>query len=494
MDADQISKPERKRAGCIGCRLRRKKCSDEKPHCANCLRNGLLCTWPEPGNTKHVELLRRTNPTHRKAKSAEPFSKTIVSTPSDMDTPSPHLHDDSTDSIMELLRLVPRPLDPQMLMGNLRLPDSKRLFYHYLHRTNKAIAICQGTRNPFVADLIPMAMSSDLILDSLLACSGIHYADLAGSPVEQTTWLHYGQAIQGQKFGLTRLAEGQDQLLVPLLVTAMLLCIVETFRADSGAFALHHLRAASVLLKKVLKLPDSQLGEATRAFLVERYAYTMTLAHITMGSESDEWVVDDSALLFPAIPTSPSSGCVHELFQLIPKVSIVARQWIAESQSGVVSDDTIIEHERLQFVVSSWLPGSDDEIHCLCGRLYQQALMVYLAASSASEMETYSGYSVQVQDAFGNFIPLLESIPPDSPISTTLCWPLAIFGSCARTMEHRRAISGRLDVLSNVYSAQSVRDTKKLLEKLWLENDPKLANPLSLERMMKEEGTTVLFL
>lgn len=220
----------------------------------------------------------------------------------------------------------------------------------------------------------------------------------------------------------------------------------------------------------------------------------MTLAHITMGPESDEWVIDDSALLFPAIPTSPSSGCVHELFQLIPKVSIIARQWIIESQNGVVSDDTIIEHESLQFAVSSWLPGSDDEIHCLCGRLYQQALMVYLAASLTPEMETYSGYSGQVQDAFDNFIPLLESIPPDSSISTTLCWPLAIFGSCARTMEHRGAISERLDVLSSVYSAQSVRDTKTLLEKLWLENDPKLANPLSLERMMKEEGTTVLFL
>ncbi|KAF7556932.1 hypothetical protein G7Z17_g1055 [Cylindrodendrum hubeiense] len=473
--------------------LRRKKCSDEQPHCANCLRNGILCTWPEPGNAKHAELLRRTNPTHRATKSAGALSTVTVSTPSDVAPASPPLPGDSTDSIMELLRLVPRPLDPQMLMGNLRRPVSKRLFYHYLHRTNKAIAICQGTRNPFVADLIPMAMSNDLILDGLLACSGIHYADLAGGPVEPTTWLHYGQAIQGQKFGLTRLAEGQDHLLVPLLVTAMLLCIVESFRADSGAFALHHLRAASVLLKKVLKLPDSQIGEETRSFLLERYAYTMTLAHITMGSESDQWVIDDSALLFPAIQTSPSSGCVHELFQLIPRVSIIARQWIAESRSGVVSDDTIIEHEMLQFTVASWLPESDDEIHCLCGRLYQQALLVYLASSSASYMDTRPGYTPQVQDAFDNFIPLIESIPPDSSISTTLCWPLAIFGSCARTIEHRGAISRRLGVLSSVYSAQSVRDTKTLLETLWKEDDPKLANPLSLERMMKEEGTTVLF-
>ncbi|KPM42695.1 hypothetical protein AK830_g3895 [Neonectria ditissima] len=394
---------------------------------------------------------------------------------------------------MELLSMVPRPLDPQMLMGNLRLPVSRRLFHHYLHRTNKVIAICQGKRNPFVAELVPMAMSSDLILDGLLACSGIHYADLAGGPVEQTTWLHYGQAIQGQKFGLTRLAEGQSHLLVPLLVTAMLLCIVETFRADSGAWALHHLKAASVLLRKVLQLPDSQLGDDTRAFLVERYAYTMTLAHITMGSESDEWVVDDSALLFPAIQTSPSSGCVHELFQLIPRVSIISRRWAAERQAGLVADDAIIEHETLRFVVSSWHPGSDDEIHGLCGRLYQQALLVYLAASSTLGTETQDGYSEDVQDAFDNFIPLLQSISPDSSISTTLCWPLAIFGSCARTAQHREAISQRLDVLSSVYSAQSVRDTKKLLEKLWQEDDPRVANPSSLERMMKQERTTVLF-
>ncbi|KAK7417300.1 hypothetical protein QQZ08_011680 [Neonectria magnoliae] len=206
MDPDTIAKQKRKRAGCIGCKLRRKKCSYEKPQCANCLRNGILCTWPELGNTKHAELFRRTNPTHRAARSAGSSKATDMSL-LNTSSPSPDASTDS-DSIMQLLSMVPRPLDPQMLMGNLRLPVSRRLFHHYLHRTNKVIAICQGKRNPFVAELIPMAMSSDLILDGLLACTGIHYADLAGGPVEQTTWLHYGQAIQGQKFGLTWLAEG----------------------------------------------------------------------------------------------------------------------------------------------------------------------------------------------------------------------------------------------------------------------------------------------
>lgn len=72
-----------------------------------------------------------------------------------------------------------------------------------------------------------MAMSNDLVLNGLLAFSGIHYADQTGIPVDEVTWLHYGQTVQGEKFGLTLLAQGRKEALVPLLVTAMLLCIVE---------------------------------------------------------------------------------------------------------------------------------------------------------------------------------------------------------------------------------------------------------------------------
>lgn len=78
-----------------------------------------------------------------------------------------------------------------------------------------------------MAELIPMAMSNDLILHALLALSGVHQADLAGLPVDQLAWVHYGQAIQGQKYGLTLMAQGDKEPLVPLLVTAIILCAIE---------------------------------------------------------------------------------------------------------------------------------------------------------------------------------------------------------------------------------------------------------------------------
>jgi hypothetical protein len=246
------------------------------------------------------------------------------------------------------------------------------------------------------------------------------------------------------------------------------------------------------LVQKALLLPENQLPNQTRAFLIERYMYTMTLGHITMGSESDEWVLNDAATLSPMIQTQPGSGGVHELFMLIPIVSVTARQLATEQSHGRVSENTLSDHRRLFLSIQSWQPYSDDAIHNLCGKLYQQALLVYLASTDDTKTEESSIYSSHVQEAFDTFISILEPIPPESTISTTLCWPLAIFGSCARSTEHRRFIRERLDLLSRVYSAQSVRDTKILLEKMWEENSG-MASPLSFEYMMKREGTTVLF-
>jgi hypothetical protein len=244
---------------------------------------------------------------------------------------------------------IPSSLDRNTIARNhlLQRPDSRKLLHHYIHRTNKAIAVCQGRRNPFLTELLPIVMSNDLILNAILTCSGIQHADLSQTSIHEVTWIHYGQAVQGQKFGLSKLARSDTTVLLPLLVNAVLLCIAEvsktshielfpltygsqTIRENSGAQALYHLKAARALLQQVLSLPRSELSDPVRAFLIERCAYATTLAHINMGPESDEWVLEDTELLFPLMQQASNGrgetlSCVHELFCLISRVSILAR-------------------------------------------------------------------------------------------------------------------------------------------------------------------------
>ncbi|KAL3294100.1 C6 transcription factor [Colletotrichum asianum] len=500
------SKGRRSATGCIGCRLRRKKCSEEKPHCSNCLRNAILCTWPEAGNEEHAQLLRRTNPTRRRSRpsrSNRAIAGSRTEGPNLLASAGPKRdegnHERSLDGTLGTLR---RSIDLDLLSarGPMRSQESRNLFHHYVHRTNKVMAVCQGNRNPFLAELVPMAMSNDLILHALLALSGVHQADLAGLPVDQLAWVHYGQAIQGQKFGLTLMAQGDKEPIVPLLVTAIILCATETFRLNAGAQALSHLRAVRVLLRHASSLSNSQLGPETRAFLRERYAYIMTLAHISMGPESDHWVQEDIAQLFPKSQAEPEnqlmSGCVHGLFGLVPMVSVVARRTRDELRRGMGLGEATIECWRLRSIISSWQPGSDDEVYSLCGRLYRQTLLVYLESALESEpggLSTHgSGLSLTERTLEG-FVRFLETVPVDSPISTSMCWPLAIFGSCARSTEHRNIISRRLEELSLTYATQSVRDTQRLLEMIWEQKDPDMVSPLCFADFMKREDMTVLF-
>ncbi|KAH0431919.1 C6 transcription factor [Colletotrichum camelliae] len=272
--------------------------------------------------------------------------------------------------------------------------------------------------------------------------------------------------------------------LVPLLVTAIILCATETFRFSAGTQALSHLKAVRVLLHEASSLSNSQLGPRTRAFLKERYAYIMTLAHISMGQESDQWVQDDIAQLFPTSQAEPEihmiSGCVHELFGLVPMVSVVARRTRDELQQGIGLGEAVIECWRLRSIISAWRPRSDDEVYRLCGQLYQQTLLVYLESALESEPGHLSAHGSGLsltEKTLDGLIRFLGKVPVDSPIST----------------KHRNAISRRLEELSLMYATQSVRDTQRLLEMIWEQEDPDMASPLCFADVMKKEGMTVLF-
>ncbi|KAK6222028.1 hypothetical protein LQW54_001251 [Pestalotiopsis sp. IQ-011] len=69
--------------------------------------------------------------------------------------------------------------------------------------------------------------NDELVLNAILACSGVHLATLSDSPATAATWVHYGQAVQGQKFAFTQLVQGNPETLISATITAILLCIAE---------------------------------------------------------------------------------------------------------------------------------------------------------------------------------------------------------------------------------------------------------------------------
>lgn len=268
---------------------------------------------------------------------------------------------------------------------------------------------------------------------------------------------------------------------------------------------MNHLKAARAMVRQVLELPEGKLDRGIRVFLIERVSYMITLAHVSMAETTDQSALDDTAVLFSTIPSIPiaegsvSSGCVHDLFRLIPRVSAVAHQGFDEIRSaGQFAPQTAIEYEDLIRSVLSWKPSSSDEIYNSCGRIYQQALLAYLGSVFDAALLPHfvftAEYSSTTRDALDCMTELLGSMALDAPIATTLCWPLAIFGACARTPAHQTFLDEKLSMLTKAYASQSISDTRSLLQRLWNSRRPRYYSPLELEQLMREENITILFL
>lgn len=263
---------------------------------------------------------------------------------------------------------------------------------------------------------------------------------------------------------------------------------------------MNHLKAVQIMMRQIVELPQEKLSHGIRSFLIERVSYMITLAHVSMDTTFDQSILDDTTMLFSRIRSMPlvkgniSSGCVHDLFWMIPRVSAVARRGSNEIRSAAqYSSETITEYQSLLYSISSWKPRGIDEIYNSCGKVYQQALLAYIASvfeHPASPVQ----YPSRVQDAFERMTELLDSAALDAPLATTLCWPLAVFGACAKSRAHRTFIDAKLVMLAKAFASQSIRDTRDLLLRLWSSTIPRCYNPLELERLMRQDSITILFL
>lgn len=107
---------------------------------------------------------------------------------------------------------------------------SRILLQHYESRTADLLCASQGRENPFISLLIPFAVTHELLLQCILALSGVHFINNSnGAPssdIITATWTHYGLAVRGLKHGITRFAYGEQEIL-PLLMATLVLCFVE---------------------------------------------------------------------------------------------------------------------------------------------------------------------------------------------------------------------------------------------------------------------------
>ncbi|KAE9363136.1 hypothetical protein N431DRAFT_423612 [Stipitochalara longipes BDJ] len=336
-------------------------------------------------------------------------------------------------------------------------------------------------------------------MDCVLAISGAHLGcSASGSEIQLASSTHYALALRNFKHTLTKTVSGKDSKPVNLLLTALMLCHVESISGNDQGAIFHHLRASSHFVGLMLAQNSNQVGHELPGFLLETYAYLVSVVNITTNTDSDPQTVifDPFTNALDEYRDSKvygaTMGCAQVLFELIPSVCQFGYRRIAEESNNECSSETMALYKSLESKIQNWQPpniiiredySAKDRI--TAAKVYQQALLIFLHANFYASKNLHPTFLALVETSLESSFQLVANLPEDTPIMATLLWPTLIIGSCLRHPLHKMFLRHRM--LASPYNMVIVSKTVQLLDWLWEEEE---FGPYGLGNVMKKHRIT----
>lgn len=220
----------RSKTGCLACRLRRKKCDEQKPICRGCEQQHLLCSWPnDVGSSDHTQGFAwrvKLKAGLRVSQCSAPSSQGGQLSSQHTTTSGPWGNQGQTHN---LRNQVPIPQPPTAVSnGFLNSPCNSMLLEHYVRRTGPLLVGRDVSRNPFLYEVLPIAQSNQLVMHAVLAISGVHMQHANFSRhISEATYAHYGTALKQLKISLTDWVTGSREETLSLFLVTTLMCMYE---------------------------------------------------------------------------------------------------------------------------------------------------------------------------------------------------------------------------------------------------------------------------
>ncbi|KAJ5767712.1 hypothetical protein N7533_000295 [Penicillium manginii] len=511
----------RVRTGCWTCRRRKKKCDEIRPICGGCSRNELGCSWPTiiPGrrNSRPENELSKENADLRRFSLAEtideheamrlstsPASRRHSSSISSIGSPSVTASDDAdepmaqnspadhrrnsstgstSNSDISLMHrahvgnVVPRTMS--MLPGY--DPESYQLLSHYLSTTADCMANGSTPINPFLVQIVPLAFSSDLLLQLVITQSAAHRAFRRRDETDAVAHSHYSKAIKLFRHGVTEFIEGKEPNPLMLLVGALLMCFTETAKGDMTGTIFDHLSAANTLLVKLL-------AQTTVSMIsIDARLSGQLFLNFELEQRARE--------LLQTQYVGNLCGCWLELLLLIPCIFDLGRQWMMDDGPATIpTADDMAMFASIQAQILRWSPYPFvvSEVY-LAGLIFQQAMLIYLYTSLGGYEHTSDGiYNGLIQTAVTEAMTYLAELSPEARINSGLCWPIAVVGSCLSKTEQQDCLRTRLVAMATHFGLGNMQRTLLLLEVMW-QLPQSEAGPWNICRTMQQNQIWISF-
>ncbi|KAH6867790.1 fungal-specific transcription factor domain-containing protein [Thelonectria olida] len=490
---------KRSRNGCLNCRNRKKKCGEEKPRCLGCRRNKLDCTWPVDQN----EIAAATSP----------LLGGTVASPDE----GPPLHGDDSSPVAADVSITASIWNRSL--GSFL--DSRRsctltqvsplLLQHYVTTTATMLPM-PLKENAFLGQIIPIASVDDMVMHSVLAVSGAHmnFRNTSPKSIQEATLDHYSSLVHQLLVEVSALKTSRVDKLARLLLVLVMLCHFEAISGSNQGAMFRHLDASREIIVEIQSRQPTEPLESDSAthfgLGLELYAYLTVANCLTPYGllqermfSLDSFITSLNSLTIYSTFGTMFAG-LHDLFVLIPQISLLFSHRLMEQESGIPDPTSacVELHGKLRRYLQDWKllhndPDSPSSSSCHEGslsqvsKIFQLGIEIYLIAA----MEGSSVLNPKIVCQFQSHIDAVYDFGFDldcSQWSATLLWPIIISGSCTIQKRQQENLSKALNE-SRYRMNHSIR-TIELLSRLWDNPDPLVYGPYGLYLTISQHDPT----
>jgi hypothetical protein len=211
----------------------------------------------------------------------------------------------------------------------------------------------------------------------------------------------------------------------------------------------------------LLSSNSDEVGHELSSFLLELYTYLVAVVNITANTNSDY----HSVIFDPYVETLESFrdskmygsmlGCAQTLFEMIPAICKLGYRVIQDQRNDTYSGEHFAEnitaYKLLEARILGWQPRENnpekDEFtsdRVIAAKIYQQSLLIFLHSNYYGSQVSDPTFLNLIDKSLEAITPLVMLLPLDSPILTTIMWPIMIIGSCIREPLGHGLLLGRI--------------------------------------------------
>lgn len=476
------------RTGCLTCKVRKKRCSEDRPICNDCDRLGFTCVYlPKTSNRQVLsrykaqveqELLGKKN--HRRVDEDEvALDGEIVSLGED-----PYLSQPLADPLMSQLD-----------------PVGVHLYSYYRTHLAQIISIAPTRQNYYLQVFLPMAHQHAGILNGIMAWSAHHLSITTenGEGAEQqrdSSYLELANKYTLKSLERLRSEETNSETFLWTLAQVLVLCAAEICQGDVKKWKILLKFGAGLIEKnvgsdisKLLSLRSSQstmphLDSRTRYWLLANFIYhdIMCSQGTFFATEQYRKVLYQQEQETPSVSTEtlhldPLHGINRPILLYLGDITNLMRKMKQSSlpfnkdhpqfreYMEAAHDLEMKLHQAVPNVtdLKAYRETSSDNDLCLhLFRLMQTAALIHLKTTCLK----YSKYCLEIQYLWTLLSDRLDLVL-GTKLEGSLCFPMFICGINCMDKEQRDLVEWRFDNIMKRYKCYNFQRARIIMRKVW---------------------------